>query len=248
MVERKTPDNTTRTPAPADGHAATPSPAAAPPAPAPPAAASPAPAAGEAPDRLALFAERPISPEALKALAHPLRIAMYNLLGEIGPSTASRLGRLLGESSGQTSYHLRQLERFGFVEDDPEHTGGRERWWKPVGFSIDGHAMLEDPATAPAARMMLQAVVADRADVLTRWMSSPHEPEWDDAQINDRITTDFTPAEAHDVIAAVQRVLEQHIDAAKARKAAGETEGRRRYRIYLDGLALPADDPAQPTT
>ncbi|GCD21511.1 hypothetical protein CTKZ_30730 [Cellulomonas algicola] len=246
MAERKTPHDTAGTRALADDLAATPSTAAAPPAAAPPTAAPPAPAVGEASDRLALFAERPISPEALKALAHPLRIAMYNLLGEIGPSTASRLGRLLGESSGQTSYHLRQLERFGFVEDDPAHTGGRERWWKPVGFSIDGHAMLEDPATAPAARMMLQAVVADRADVLTRWMSSPHEPEWDDAQINDRITTDFTPAEAHDVIAAVQRVLEQHIDAAKARKEAGETEGRRRYRIYLDGLPLPADDPARP--
>lgn len=196
---------------------------------------------------LSVFAERPITPEALKALAHPLRIAMYNLLGEVGPSTASRLGRLLGESSGQTSYHLRQLERYGFVEDDPEHTGGRERWWKPVGFSIDGRAMLEDPATAPAARVMLQSVVADRADVLTRWMSGPREPEWDDAQINDRITTDFTPAEAHDVIAAVQHVIEEHIQAAKARKAAGETQGRRRYRIYLDGLPLPADEPGQPT-
>lgn len=203
-------------------------------------------AAGDAAGKPSIFAERPIGPEALKALAHPLRIAMYNLLGEMGSSTASRLGRVLGESSGQTSYHLRQLERFGFVEDDPAHTGGRERWWKPVGFSLDGK-MLEDPATAPAARMMLQSVVADRADVLTRWMNSPREPEWEDAQINDRVTTELTPAEAHDLIAAVQAVMDEHVEAAKARKDAGETTGRRRYRIYLDALPLPADDPEPPT-
>jgi DNA-binding transcriptional ArsR family regulator len=187
-----------------------------------------------------LFAERPIGPEALKVFAHPLRTAMYNLLGEQGPSTATQLGRQLGESSGQTSYHLRQLEKHGFVEDDPDHPSGRERWWRAVGFSIDGRQMLRDPATAPAARALLQSVVADRADVLTRWMSRTEvEPGWEDSEINDRITTDLTPAETRDLIAEVQRVLAEHIDAAKARKAAGETDGRRTVRIYLDVLPLP---------
>jgi len=63
------------------------------------------------------------------ALAHPLRLRLIELLrGE--PSTASRLARALGESSGATSYHLRVLARAGLIEDDLEHTGGRERWWR----------------------------------------------------------------------------------------------------------------------
>jgi len=187
-----------------------------------------------------LFAERPIGPEALKVFAHPLRTAMYNLLGEQGPSTATQLGKQLGESSGQTSYHLRQLEKHGFVEDDPDHPSGRERWWRAVGFSVDGRQMLRDPATAPAARALLQSVVADRAEVLTRWMSQPEElPGWEDSVINDRITSDLTPQEAHDLIDDVQRVMAEHIDAAKARKTAGETADRHTVRIYLDILPLP---------
>jgi DNA-binding transcriptional ArsR family regulator len=64
-----------------------------------------------------------------RALAHPVRLRLIELLRE-GPSTASRLGRELGESSGSTSYHLRALARAGLVEDDPEGGRGRERMWR----------------------------------------------------------------------------------------------------------------------
>jgi hypothetical protein len=36
----------------------------------------------------------------------------------------------IGESSGATSYHLRQLAAFGFVVDDPTRSRGRERYWR----------------------------------------------------------------------------------------------------------------------
>jgi predicted ArsR family transcriptional regulator len=39
-------------------------------------------------------------------------------LREFGPATASALADRLGESSGATSYHLRQLASFGFVEEE----------------------------------------------------------------------------------------------------------------------------------
>lgn len=69
-------------------------------------------------------------PGALRALAHPLRMQILAALRRGGPATASRLAELLGESSGATSYHLRQLERWGFVVDAPELGTGRERWWR----------------------------------------------------------------------------------------------------------------------
>jgi DNA-binding transcriptional ArsR family regulator len=90
----------------------------------------------------------PVEPAALKAFAHPLRMAMYTELQRQGSATASQLARSLGESSGQTSYHLRQLERHGFVEDDPLHPGGRERWWRPVGFDLTEPSLMRDPETA----------------------------------------------------------------------------------------------------
>ena len=57
-------------------------------------------------------------PAALRALAHPLRGKLLAALRIDGPATASMLARRYGESSGATSYHLRQLARYGFVEDD----------------------------------------------------------------------------------------------------------------------------------
>jgi DNA-binding transcriptional ArsR family regulator len=70
--------------------------------------------------------------ETLKAISHPLRMQLLAELRRTGPATASELGRVLGESSGSTSYHLRQLERFGFVGDDDEQPSGRERRWKAL--------------------------------------------------------------------------------------------------------------------
>jgi DNA-binding transcriptional ArsR family regulator len=63
------------------------------------------------------------------AMAHPLRLQILGLLVE-GPSTASRLGRRLGESSGSMSYHLRVLARAGVIQEDPELGTRRERWWR----------------------------------------------------------------------------------------------------------------------
>ncbi len=68
-------------------------------------------------------------PRVLRALAHPLRNALLGLLRSEGPSTASKLGQRLGESSGSTSYHLRQLAALGFVEEVPGGTA-RERYWQ----------------------------------------------------------------------------------------------------------------------
>lgn len=68
--------------------------------------------------------------ETLRAIAHPLRMRLLDSLRAHGPATASELGRSLGESSGSTSYHLRQLERYGFVVDDDEQASKRERRWK----------------------------------------------------------------------------------------------------------------------
>jgi DNA-binding transcriptional ArsR family regulator len=69
-------------------------------------------------------------PAALKALAHPLRMRILGRLRREGPATASGLAEHLGESSGATSYHLRQLERWGFVVDAAELGTGRDRWWR----------------------------------------------------------------------------------------------------------------------
>lgn len=69
-------------------------------------------------------------PRSLRALSHPLRLQLLGLLRADGPATASQLGVRTGQSSGATSYHLRQLAQYGFVTDDESRGNGRDRWWR----------------------------------------------------------------------------------------------------------------------
>ncbi|MEU5881426.1 helix-turn-helix domain-containing protein [Spirillospora sp. NPDC047279] len=68
--------------------------------------------------------------EALKALAHPRRQRILHHLGLHGPATSATLARALGLNTGATSYHLRELAKYGFVEETPKRGHARERWWR----------------------------------------------------------------------------------------------------------------------
>ncbi|TXS06661.1 ArsR family transcriptional regulator [Streptomyces sp. col6] len=71
---------------------------------------------------------------ALKALAQPRRQQILQHLTLHGPATSAILARALGLNTGATSYHLRELARYGFVADTApqEPAGRRARWWRAV--------------------------------------------------------------------------------------------------------------------
>ncbi|MHA6764069.1 ArsR/SmtB family transcription factor [Streptacidiphilus sp. PAMC 29251] len=60
---------------------------------------------------------------------HPLRRALLELLDELGSVTSTEAAARLGHSSGLCSFHLRQLARYGRIEEVPQ-TGGRARPWR----------------------------------------------------------------------------------------------------------------------
>ncbi|MEQ4715254.1 helix-turn-helix domain-containing protein [Nonomuraea sp. B19D2] len=93
-------------------------------------------------------------PGRLKALAHPMRRRMLTHLNIHGPATSTTLGELLGAKTGTTSYHLRQLEKYGFIEEIPERSSGRERWWRRAKFPRDLRAPTPDQV-APEDRAVL---------------------------------------------------------------------------------------------
>ncbi len=86
----------------------------------------------------------------VKALAHPLRVQVLGLLRTHGPATATTLARRLGLTSGALSYHLRQLERYGFIAEDTERGNERDRWWQAVHRSTTFDAQSMDPTAAEA--------------------------------------------------------------------------------------------------
>jgi DNA-binding MarR family transcriptional regulator len=129
----------------------------------------------------------------LKALAHPLRQRMLYHLAFAGSSTATSVAQALGENTGSTSYHLRQLERFGFIEQDPDRPSRRERWWRLVPLdlrSVKGRAS-ESVAAGELGRIRLQR---DR-DLVDRFLRNRHRLPAADAAMYSSSATHLTPAE-----------------------------------------------------
>jgi predicted ArsR family transcriptional regulator len=128
-------------------------------------------------------------PRALRAYAHPVRMALVGLLRTEGPLTATRAAELLGESSGTCSFHLRQLARYGLVEEAGGGTG-REKPWRATTTSTAWDATGGTPEAA-AATGLLNTVIAERYfEQLMRWLeASPEQSaEWQQAALfGDRI-------------------------------------------------------------
>jgi DNA-binding transcriptional ArsR family regulator len=183
----------------------------------------------------------PVEPAALKAFAHPLRMAMYTELQRQGSATASQLARSLGESSGQTSYHLRQLERHGFVEDDPLHPGGRDRWWRPVGFDLTEPSLMRDPETAGPVRAIVQQVIAERAAALSAWFSSLDPADDDGPGMLSSSTLALTREEAEELTTELNGVLTRLADGIRDRTP---PDGAQRFRIHVD--VFPLDGAGKP--
>ncbi len=127
----------------------------------------------------------------LRALAHPLRLRILDLLRLEGPSTATLLARRLGETSGTTSYHLRQLARQGHVEEAASDSH-RERWWRARGRQVT----LRDEPEMQAARRVLAELIAGEGRALDRFLAGPsRSQEWDDASFVALKAFRLTPAE-----------------------------------------------------
>ncbi|WP_405974655.1 helix-turn-helix domain-containing protein [Streptomyces sp. NBC_00988] len=122
-------------------------------------------------------------PKAMRALAHPVRLAILERLQRHGPATASRLSPHVGATPSVTSWHLRHLAGFGLVRDAEGGTDRRERRWAAVarGFRFDMPEDPEDEEGRSAARVLTGEMFARNAELPLRWLmdTAPElEPEW----------------------------------------------------------------------
>ncbi|MCD2497220.1 ArsR/SmtB family transcription factor [Microbacterium nymphoidis] len=199
----------------------------------------------------------PLSSAAMRALSHPLRVEIIDILGQRGPQTASSLGRLVGESSGATSYHLRALAKHGIVVEVPDRGSARERWWDvdPDGLRLD----IATEATSPAGRAA--------AEILTTEMFRRRNAQlMDFLRASTRGGADFSDRDATLATSNMRLTLEQfavlrdELEAVLTRAKAmakenGETGGVL-YSVRTDVFPLVLDDapesrhnhPQHPTT
>ncbi|MEV8070325.1 helix-turn-helix domain-containing protein [Streptomyces sp. NPDC085995] len=157
----------------------------------------------------------PLDARSLRGLAHPLRMRLLTMLRHGGPATASQLAAKLDESSGATSYHLRQLAAHGFVEDAPEHGKGRERWWRAVhrGVSFDEKLLHHpDPQVRGAADLFLHETASNRTQELATWLATRNDwPEkWRQSSDLSDWTLRLTPELARELAEKMHELIESY--------------------------------------
>jgi hypothetical protein len=106
------------------------------------------------------------------------------LLRREGQLTATRAGELLGESSGTCSFHLRQLAKYGLVEEAGGGTG-RAKPWRATAMFTHVPELMDSPEAAEAAGQVRTVLAGMYFERLARWLErSPGEPEeWREAAI-----------------------------------------------------------------
>jgi DNA-binding transcriptional ArsR family regulator len=98
---------------------------------------------------------------AMRALAHPVRIALLEAIGREGELTATRAAEMLDESPGNMSWHLQTLAKYGYLEEAGGGKG-RSRPWRLASVSNRFETPAEDPE-AHAAGDALESTFADQA-------------------------------------------------------------------------------------
>jgi predicted transcriptional regulator len=112
-------------------------------------------------------------PKAIRALAHPVRWALLEAIGQAGTLTATQASEMLGESPANCAFHLRTLAKYGFVEEAGGGRG-RERPWRESHDGMSLEVGPDDPPAMQAAVQALNQVWMDR--MLTRAQRSLTAP------------------------------------------------------------------------
>lgn len=181
-----------------------------------------------------------LQPEALKALAHPLRVRILDELSMYGPLTASGLGERLAESSGATSYHLRQLEKHGLVQEVEGKGNARERWWRRRPGSISTPEPHEFPAGS-AERLASQLIENEwnrsrEANFRSFVEEGPNVfgRDWLDVATADTINVKLTAEQLKQFVTDVDEVIWKYLDAYRDTPTAGS----RPVQIQLNAFPL----------
>jgi DNA-binding transcriptional ArsR family regulator len=182
-------------------------------------------------------------PSQLKALAHPVRLKMLEMLRLDGPATSTTVASRLGMNTGTVSYHLRQLARHGFIEDHPGVGTRRDRWWRASHestsiLSAAAATASEDDVRAQQAYnhavvltqvTRLQESLLERSELPRRWAAVTDDSDW---------TLWLTPRQARQLMANVHDVLRTAAEAAPRDKG-DAPKGSAQYSINLHGFPRP---------
>jgi predicted ArsR family transcriptional regulator len=173
-------------------------------------------------------------PTAMRALAHPVRLALIEALADAGTLTATEAGERVGESPANASFHLRQLAKYGFVE--VAGAPARRRPWRLKQRGLRFTDVHEAVATAAAARQLSRTMHDRYFARAARALEERHAlpKEWREVTGANQMRLYLTPDELKaldDEI--VKLLLERHAD----RRTASTTHPEGAERVEILTLA-----------
>jgi DNA-binding transcriptional ArsR family regulator len=180
-------------------------------------------------------------PRALRALAHPIRLELISQLRRGGPLTATQAGERIGESAASCSFHLRQLAKYGLVEEAGGGRG-RERPWRASAATTEWAARGGDEESDAAGELLTRIVIERYFQSAGEWLDRRRreDPEWvDAADVSDALVY-MTAAELRDLEQGIRDLLEPYLK----RSEEGERPAEGARPVNVIGLALPL--PAEP--
>lgn len=148
----------------------------------------------------------------MRALAHPLRLALLQYLMAVGPRTASECAAEVGSSASNISWHLRNLARYGLVEA-ADATDQRERPWRAAQVGLDFGEMSADPATMAEQDALIAAGIAEEDQLTRRFLARRDalDADWLAAARLDNYVLRATPQEARDLAEKIDALLRPYL-------------------------------------
>ena len=182
-------------------------------------------------------------PIVLRAIAHPVRNRILGELSAQGPLRAADLSQELGIPANQASFHLRQLAKYGLVEEAVgEGRDRRDRVWQLVdesGLNLDLGELEKQPG-GPAAAAVFRAQAGAWAHTLVDAAYDGPKTPGIHRSITDQ-TLRLTVAEAREMVAEVNEVVRQWADRTRGRDPERQT-----YSFLSIIQPLPDDAPDEP--
>ena len=179
-------------------------------------------------------------PRALRALAHPIRLELISLLRRGGPLTATQAGERIGESPASCSFHLRQLAKYGLVEEAGGGRG-RERPWRATAISTEWSARGSDDEADAAGTALTRVVVERYFQTALEWLDrrGSEDPEWVDAAALSDAIVYMTSAELREVDRKIRALVEPYLK--RLEEGDPPADGARAVNVIGIGFPLPEE-------
>jgi predicted ArsR family transcriptional regulator len=184
-----------------------------------------------------------VDPAVMRALAHPLKWELMEVLLLEGAATSTRCSELLGESQATCSFHLRQLARYGLVEEAPTQSK-RERPWRLTTVEQSWSTVQPDETRTRAVAELERVFVEREITKLMRWerTASSYPEQWRRSALRSGAQTWLTAGELADLSDRITNLMLTYRD--RLTDPNKRPEGARPVRLFAVGYPLP-DDPAQ---